>query len=68
MIIVINFNFDFIFIFDYYDKIINEYMNKEWVDNYDLCYVMFFVIRNSWNEIVRKLNWVKEDDFKNRKF
>ena len=42
-------------------------MNKEWVDNYDLRYAMLSVTRNSWNEIVRKLKWVKEDDCKNRK-
>ncbi|MCL2923759.1 MAG: tetratricopeptide repeat protein [Trichodesmium sp. MAG_R04] len=64
--IVTNLNPDSTFISDHYDKIINEYMNKEWVDNYDLRYAMLSVTRNSWNEIVRKLNWVKEDDFKNR--
>ena len=42
-------------------------MNQKWLDKNELRYAMLSVTRNSWNEIVRKLNWVKEDDFKNRK-
>ena len=50
-----------------YDEIVEQYMNQRWLDKNELRYAMLSVTRNSWNEIVRKLKWVKEDDCKNRK-
>ncbi|NEO57258.1 MAG: tetratricopeptide repeat protein, partial [Okeania sp. SIO3B5] len=53
--IVTNLNPDSTFLSDHYDKIINEYMSKEWIDNYELRYAMLSVFNNNWNQIKARL-------------
>jgi hypothetical protein len=40
---------------EHYDDIIREYMNEDWVDSLELRYAMFSVIRNNWNDIIKRL-------------
>lgn len=39
-----------------YDEIVNEYMNKNWVEDHGLRYSMLSVVSNNWNEIAKKLS------------
>lgn len=56
--IVTNLNADSVILSDHYDAIVNEYMNKEWVDDYDLRYAMLSVFSNNWNSIKARLKEV----------
>lgn len=38
-----------------YDAIVNEYMNKEWIDSLELRYAMLSVVSNNWQAITQRL-------------
>jgi tetratricopeptide (TPR) repeat protein len=46
-----------------YDEIVDQYMKQQWLDKDELRYAMLSVVGNSWNEIVKRLKWVKNCNY-----